>query len=118
MKTSEGSSKELNKKKPKKKSLTSAQKAEICYLRQKVISQVKLVKKFKVAKATILVSSAEESTGPLGIASKYSTTDSADTYYKKIFYEDRIDVFDTFLKFGNPPELINIKDAIDIVTIA
>ncbi|CAG8738362.1 1434_t:CDS:2, partial [Dentiscutata heterogama] len=53
MEISEGSFKEPNEKKPKRKSLIGAQKAEICHLRQKGVSQVKLAEKFKVAKATI-----------------------------------------------------------------
>ncbi|CAG8526762.1 12338_t:CDS:2, partial [Dentiscutata heterogama] len=57
-----GSSEESRRKKQKhskekktdtRKSLTSAQKAEICYLKLKGISQVKLAKQFGVAKATI-----------------------------------------------------------------
>ncbi|CAG8812093.1 2316_t:CDS:2, partial [Gigaspora margarita] len=56
-----GSSKEPKKRKhnkenetpTKRKSLTSAQKAEICHLKQKGVSQVKLAEQFTVAKATI-----------------------------------------------------------------
>ncbi|CAG8540523.1 5881_t:CDS:2, partial [Dentiscutata heterogama] len=39
-------------------------------------------------------------------------------HYKKIFCEDSIDVFDTFLESGNLSELITIKDAIDFVATA
>ncbi|CAG8740211.1 11176_t:CDS:2, partial [Racocetra persica] len=39
-------------------------------------------------------------------------------HYKKIFCEDRIYAFDTFLESGDPPELITIKDAIDFVATA
>ncbi|CAG8795616.1 22197_t:CDS:2, partial [Racocetra persica] len=40
-------------KETKEKKFTGAQKAEICRLRQKGVSQVKLAEKFKVAEATI-----------------------------------------------------------------
>ncbi|CAG8524204.1 500_t:CDS:2 [Cetraspora pellucida] len=39
-------------------------------------------------------------------------------YYKKIFCEDHIDVFDTFLESGDPLEPITIKDAIDFIAAA
>ncbi|CAG8570735.1 5150_t:CDS:2 [Dentiscutata heterogama] len=84
------------KEKKKRKSLTSSQKAKVCQLRQEGVSQVKIAEKFSVAEATIS-----------GIA-----------HYKKIFCEDRIDVFDTFLESGDSPEPITIKDAIDFVTAA
>ncbi|CAG8491684.1 12133_t:CDS:2 [Cetraspora pellucida] len=49
-----------------------------------------------------------------------SLTDSqkAEAHYKKIFCEDCIDVFDTFLESGDALELITIKDAIDFVAAA
>ncbi|CAG8637544.1 2131_t:CDS:2, partial [Scutellospora calospora] len=41
-----------------------------------------------------------------------------EAHYKKIFCEDRIDVFDTFLESGDPLEPITIKDVIDFVAAA
>ncbi|CAG8467120.1 27896_t:CDS:2, partial [Racocetra persica] len=102
METEEESSKVLaTKKQTKRKGLTGVQKAEICYLQEKGI-------------LTMLLRSDKEPENSPCWKRRWLFGCLGQANYKRIFCKDRIDVFDTFLKFGGSfPEPITIKDMID-----
>ncbi|CAG8660606.1 520_t:CDS:2, partial [Gigaspora rosea] len=117
--------------------LTGTQKAEICRLKQKGVSQVKLAERFGVAEATILGIICEKErwlsldsdsknsflkrqrTGKFPLLEEAVALRVSRANYKKFFSEDRINAFNAFLEFGSdPPEPINIKDAISFTATA
>ncbi|CAG8568260.1 17953_t:CDS:2 [Cetraspora pellucida] len=112
-----------NKLSAKRKSLTDAQKAEICHLKQKGVSQVKLAEQFSVAEATISniirekdrwLSLEPEEALALWLS---KVTEVLQTVTEVIIKHKAVQLAEG-LESDEPPEPLNIKDAIDFTATA
>ncbi|CAG8654451.1 1701_t:CDS:2, partial [Dentiscutata heterogama] len=101
-----------NKSPAKRKSLTGTQKAEICYLKQKGISQVKLAKQFSIAEFPLL----EEALAlwVSRITKALQTVTEIIIQHKAVQLAEGLDIMES----GEPPEPLNIKNVIDFTATA